>query len=158
MVVNVAYNCLDPNIGLTRTTDYSKRKVFFGDTGLLVTQIFNDSNVSIQNSIYKQLILDKLAFNYGIVMENGVAQALTFSGHNLFFYRFDRHEIDFLLVEGKKLIPIEVKSSSYKSYRSLDMFKEKYRERIKKSYVIYRKNLKKDKDIIYIPFYMTMFL
>ena len=48
-----------------------------------------------------------IGVNMGMVMENAVAQALVCSGHELFFHRFDRYEIDFLLTSGKKLLPIE---------------------------------------------------
>lgn len=158
MIVNIANNCFDPNIGMNRTKDYSKQKIYMGDTGLLVTAIFADSQLPIEQSIYKQLIIDKLSLNMGMVMENSVAQSLVCSGHELFFHRFDRYEVDFLLTSGKKLIPIEVKSSSYSTHKSLDNFKNKYSSRIKNSYVIYNKDIKREGDVTYIPFYMAMFL
>lgn len=158
MIVNIANNCMDPTIGLNRTKEYSMQKIYMGDTGLLVTSIFADSELPIEESIYKQLIVDKLGLNIGMVIENAIAQALVCSGHELFFHRFDRYEVDFLLTSGKKLLPIEVKSSSYSTHKSLDNFKLKYSERVKDSYVIYSKDLKREGDITFIPFYMTMFL
>lgn len=158
MVVNIANNCSDPSVGLSMTKDYSKQKIYMADTGLLVTAIFADSKVPIEESIYKQLIIDKLGVNIGMIMENVIAQTLVSKGYELYFHRFDRYELDFLIISGKKIIPIEVKSSSYKSHKSLDKFREKYSNRIKESYVIYSKDLKKEGNITYIPFYMTMFL
>ncbi len=158
MIVNVANNCADPNIGLNLTKNYSKQKIYMADTGLFVTSIFADSKEPIEQSIYKQLIVDKLGVNMGMVMENAVAQAFVCSGHELYFHRFDRYEVDFLLTSGKKLIPVEVKSSSYSTHRSLDEFQSKYSDRVKKSYVIYSKDLKSDGNVTFIPFYMTMFL
>ena len=158
MVVNIANNCTDPSVGLNRTKDYATQKIYMGDTGLLVTSIFADSKLPIEDSIYKQLIVDKLGVNMGMVMENAVAQALVCSGHELFFHRFDRYEIDFLLTSGKKLLPIEVKSSSYSTHKSLDKFQDKYSDRVKNSYVIYSKDVKREGNTTYIPFYMTMFL
>lgn len=158
MIVNVANNCTDPSVGLNRTKDYQRQKIYMGDTGLFVTAVFADSKMPIEQSIYKQLILDKPSVNIGMVIENAVAQALTASGHELFFHRFDRYEIDFLLTSGKKLLPIEVKSSSYHSHKSLDNFQAKYSDRVKESYVIYGKDVKREGNITFIPFYMTMFL
>lgn len=158
MIVNIANNCTDPTIGLNRSKDYSTQKIYMGDTGLLVTSIFADSKLPIEESIYKQLIVDKLGVNIGMVMENVVAQSLVCSGYELFFHRFDRYEVDFLLTIGKKLVPIEVKSSAYDTHKSLDNFQHKYSERVKTSYVIYGKDLKREGNITYIPFYMTMFL
>ncbi len=158
MIVNIANNCMDPSVGMNRTKDFSKQRIYMGDTGLLVTAIFADSKEPIEESIYKQLIVDKLGVNIGMVMENAIAQALVCSGYELFFHRFDRYEIDFLLSIGKKLLPIEVKSSSYSSHKSLDKFQEKYPNRIADSYVIYSKDIKREGNVTYIPFYMTMFL
>lgn len=158
MIVNIANNCTDPSVGLNRTKDYQRQKIYMGDTGLFVTAVFADSKMPIEQSIYKQLILDKPSVNIGMVIENAVAQALTASGHELLFHRFDRYEIDFLLTSGKKLLPIEVKSSSYSSHKSLDNFQTKYSDRVKESYVIYGKDVKREGNITFIPFYMTMFL
>lgn len=158
MIVNIANNCTDPHVGLNRTKDYSTQKIYMGDTGLLVTAIFADSKLPIEESIYKQLILDKLGVNIGMVIENAVAQMLVCSGYELFFHRFDRYEVDFLITSGKKLIPIEVKSSSYTTHKSLDNFQTKYSDRVKESYVVYSKDLKREGNITYIPFYMAMFL
>ena len=158
MIVNIANNCTDPSVGLNRTKDYQRQKIYMGDTGLFVTAVFADSKMPIEQSIYKQLILDKTSVNIGMVIENAVAQALTASGHELLFHRFDRYEIDFLLTSGKKLLPIEVKSSSYHSHKSLDNFQAKYSDRVKEPYVIYGKDVKREGNITFIPFYMTMFL
>lgn len=158
MIVNIANNCTDPSVGLNRTKDYSAQKIYMGDTGLLVTAIFADSKLPIEESIYKQLIVDKLGIHMSMVMENAVAQALVCSGYELYFHRFDRYEVDFLISSGKKLQPIEVKSSSYSTHKSLDQFQNKYSDRVKNSYVIYSKDVKREENITYIPFYMTMFL
>lgn len=158
MIVNIANNCTDPSVGLNRTKDYQRQKIYMGDTGLFVTAVFADSKMPIEQSIYKQLILDKPSVNIGMVIENAVAQALTASGHELLFHRFDRYGIDFLLTSGEKLLPIEVKSSSYSSHKSLDNFQTKYSDRVKESYVIYGKDVKREGNITFIPFYMTMFL
>ncbi len=157
MIVNIANNCSDPGVGMNRTKDFSRQKIYMGDTGLLVTAIFADSKELIEQSIYKQLIVDKLGVNIGMVMENAVAQVLVSSGYELFFHKFERYEVDFLLSDGKKLLPIEVKSSSYSSHKSLDKFQEKYSDRVKTSYVIYGKDIKREGNTTYIPFYMTLF-
>jgi len=51
-----------------------------------------------------------------------------------------------------------VKSSGYKSHKSLDEFCIKYSDRIQHKYLIYTKDYKREKDVEYIPVYMTMFL
>ena len=158
MTVNVAYNVTDPNIGFSLTKDYGKQKIFMGDTGLLVTQIFRDSDKPINESVYKQLVLGKIGINMGMVCENAVAQMLRASGRELYFHVFERYEIDFIATDGKKLIPTEVKSSGYKSHISIDKFCEKFSSRIKTSYVVYGKDLKREGNITYIPFYLVPYI
>ena len=143
-------------------------KCYMCDTGLLFSMAF-DENQIISEELYKQIMRDKLAINKGMLYENAISQMLVANGHKLFFYtRFneDKHrndiEIDFIITESNsinsKIIPIEVKSSKNYSTISLHRFIEKYKTRIKNSYVIHPKNLKIENGIIYIPPYMTICL
>ena len=122
------------------------------------SQIFMNSNLPIQESIYKQLIVDKISLNLGMIFENVIAQILRSRGYDLYFHNFDHHEIDFMLSKGKKIIPLEVKSSAYKNHKSLDLFCQKYSKQISERYVIYAKDLRTDGNTVFIPFYMAMFL
>lgn len=67
-------------------------------------------------------------------------------------------EIDFLITEGKKIAPVEVKSNNYTSHSSLDKFRNKFSSKIGNSYVLYSKNIMIKDGIIHLPFYMAMFL
>ena len=53
---------------------------------------------------------------------------------------------------------MEVKSSGYKTHKSLDVFTEKYSNHILKRYLVYTKDLSKEQDIFCIPVYMVPFL
>ena len=55
----------------------------------------------------------------------------------------------------REICPVEIKSSGYNSHKSLDRFHEKYSGRILQRYLVYTKDLKKDKDILCIPAYMS---
>lgn len=158
MIVNIANDCTDPNFAPELNVNLSKQKIYMGDTGLLISQLFKTSDAPIEQSIYKQLIVDKINLNLGMAFENVVAQMLRTNGHELYFHSFGRYEIDFLLSQGKKVSPIEVKSASYKSHKSLSAFCEKYSERVINPYVIYSKDLKTEGQITYLPIYMTMCL
>lgn len=157
--VNVAYRADDPNVGMELTTDKSSYKMYLCDTGLFVTLAFWDKKFT-ENIIYQKLLNDKLDANLGYVYENAVAQALASSGNKLFYYTWptdDRHnyEIDFLLSLGFKIWPLEVKSSGYKTHKSLDEFCQKFSGRISGRYFIYTKDLKKDGETLMIPVYMA---
>ena len=161
--VLVSYKSDDPNAGLTRTKDLENFKLFVCDTGLFTTMLFMDKDFT-DNIIYEKLLSDKLSVNLGYLYENVVAQILKANGNSLFYYTFldekSRHnfEIDFLLARNNKVCPIEIKSSGYKTYASLDAFSEKYSSRILNKYLVYTKDLGKDKDVFSVPVYMTMFL
>ncbi|WP_455096710.1 ATP-binding protein [Prevotella koreensis] len=157
-----SYHSNDPNVGMSLTKDISKYKIFCADTGLFVTLAFWDKDHT-ENVIYQKLLNDKLSTNLGYVYENIIAQMLTFSGNKLFYYTWPKdathnYEIDFLLSRGAKLHPIEVKSSGYNSHASLDAFCEKFSHIIERRYLIYTNDLKKEKDTLLLPVYMTPFL
>lgn len=153
------HHCTDPNVGMSLFKDLSRFKIFMADTGLFVTLCFWDKDYT-ENVIYDKMLKDKLDVNLGYVYENVVAQTLASTGNNLFYYTFpkdDKHnyEIDFLLSRGNKLVPIEVKSSGYKSHKSLDMFCEKFSSRVGDRLLIYTKDYIRDGKTIYLPVYMA---
>jgi predicted AAA+ superfamily ATPase len=69
-----------------------------------------------------------------------------------------KYEVDFILSQKNKIMPIEVKSSGYKTHKSLDMFIEKYSNRISEKYLIYTKDYRKEKGITMLPIYMAPYL
>lgn len=163
MVVNMAYHANDPSAGMALHQDPNKYKMFAGDTGLFVTLAFWDSKFT-DNTIYHKLLADKLGTDLGYVYENVVAQMLKASGHELYYYTFPtgsgkhNYEVDFLIADGDKVSPVEVKSSGYKAHTSLDAFCGKFSSRIRNKYLVYTKDMRKDGDVLYLPVYMTMFL
>lgn len=164
MIVNTCFNATEPTIGLALSADHTTQKCYMADTGLLVTQTFMD-NAFTENEIYKAILFDRLTINEGMIMENIVAQMLRANGHKLYFYsrndalnRANHIEIDFLITSSKKISPIEVKSSNYRSHASLDKFKKKYSSNIGTSYILYTKDVMIKDDIVHLPIYMGMFL
>lgn len=157
-----SYHSNDPNVGMSLTKDRSKFKIFCADTGLFVTLAFWDKDHT-ENIIYQKLLNDKLSTNLGYVYENIIAQMLAATGNKLFYYTWPKdkthnYEIDFMLSRGAKLHPIEVKSSGYKTHKSLDVFCQRYSHVIEQRYLIYTKDLKKDKETLLLPVYLTPFL
>ena len=164
MVVNTCFNATDPGVGLALSADNTTQKCYMADTGLLVTHTFMD-NAFTENELYRAILFDKLNINEGMIMENIVAQMLRTNGHKLYFYsrsdtdnRENHMEIDFLITEGKKIAPIEVKSSNYTSHSSLDKFRNKFSSKIGNSYILYSKDVMIKDGIIHLPFYMAIFL
>lgn len=115
------------------------------------------------NELYIKLLLDKLPTDLGYVYENVVAQLLQTAGNSLYYTTFKssdeskkrNYEIDFLISKKDKICPVEVKSSGYKSHKSLDEFQKKYSSRIACRYILYTKDVRKEADIICLPVYMA---
>lgn len=161
--VLVAYHANDPNVGMSSSIDLEKFKLYLADTGLFVTLMFKDADFT-QNAVYEKLLADKLPVNLGMVYENVVAQELTAQGHGLFYHTWRKegsthnYEIDFILSEGKKICPVEVKASRYKTHVSLDNFCEKFSSRVGRQFLVYTKDMRNDGAVTCVPTYMARFL
>lgn len=166
MITNQYFNCTDPNVGLALNEDRTYIKCYMGDTGLLISHAFTESEIESEE-LYKHLILGRLSINEGMIFENAIAQTLVSNGYDPYFYvhyNKEKHrndiEIDFLISNKSKtryrIFPIEVKSTDKYSTTSLERFIEKYQSRIGQAYVIHTKNLRVSDKIMYIPAYMTV--
>lgn len=163
-LVNLCYNITNPNIDLSFTKDEVSFKCYQLDVGLLVTQAYANKSY-IDNEIYKAILFDRLNVNNGMIAENFVAQTLKAKGYDLFYYEKNDNDViennmkvDFLIVQDKKINPIEVKSGEYKKHTSIDRFKDKYKKLVGKRYILHTKDLKVEDDTLYLPLYMAMFL
>lgn len=167
-LVNLAYNSLDPNIGLKLTKDDSSFKCYLGDTGLLLTMVF-DENPETAPEIMKKIAMGKLEFNKGMLIENIVSQIFTASGRKLYFYSSysrdaaDRMEVDFLLSKSTltnkhNIIPIEVKSSTNYTLSSLRKYIAKFDSYVTSPIVLHFNDYEEKDGIKYLPIYMTSLL
>ena len=170
MVVNMCYNATEPSVGLMLNQDRTSLKIYMADTGLLLSQSFGSEEL-VDEEIYKKILLDKLSFNKGMVVENIVAQMLRSAGHSLFFYSNptresaeDRMEIDFLITKSRvtsrhNISPIEVKSGQRYTLTSLRKCIKKYDRDLATPYVIHPADLRiSDEGITFLPLYMTPLL
>lgn len=164
LTVNFTYRTTDPNVGFGLHKDAESFRIYLSDTGLFVTLAFWDKDVA-ENPIYEKLLSDTLSADLGYVYENVTAQMLRSGGNALYYYTFPAdkekkkyYEIDFLISKGSKIDPIEVKSSGYRTHKSLDVFRERYSSRIGCPIMLYTKDLRWEKGILYLPVYMTPML
>ena len=105
-----------------------------------------------------------------MLVENIVAQMLTASGHQLFFYSnasrenaADRMEIDFLvekstLTNAHNICPIEVKTGKNYTLSSLKKFRQKFTKQLATPYVVHYQDYKEVDGIVYLPIYMVPML
>ncbi len=168
-VVNPCYNSTEPNIGLKMNVDYSKFKLYLNDTGLLLSHAFGEDRKGMQD-LYRKLMLGKLEFNKGMMVENLVAQMLVASGKHLYYYANaqkgdteEQMEIDFLIrkpiiTSKHNICPIEVKSTQRYTTSSLNKFREKFKPYLHTSFIIHSGDLKVENGICYLPLYMASLL
>ena len=62
----------------------------------------------------------------GAVTENYVAQQLKAKGYDLFYWKDNAYELDFILQKDELIIPLEVKAAHHKRSRSLMAYINKY--------------------------------
>lgn len=168
-IVNIAYNCTAPNVGLRLNMQRNTLKCYMADTGLLISLAF-DENGKVPTELYRKLILNKLEVNKGMLVENIVAQMFVAAGHKLYFYSNssreqsdDRMELDFLIAKSKltsrhNIVPIEVKSSQRYTLSSIRKCMEKFENHISTPIVLSGADVKEEDGITYLPYYMTPFL
>ena len=163
MTVNVALHSNDPSAGLAMHVNPDCFKLYCCDSGLFVTLALWDTDYT-SNVLYAKLLGDKLTADMGYIYENVVAQMLVANGRKLYYHTWPtpdskRHyEVDFLIPDGGKIDAIEVKSSKSKEHASIDAFAKKYSQRLKQSFLVHGKDMRKEGVLKCLPFYMTQFL
>lgn len=120
-------------------------KLYLSDVGLLMTmakipyQIISREN---EHNLFK-----------GAVTENYVAQQLKAKGYEVYYWKNNTHEVDFILQKEAEIIPIEVKSSVNTRSRSLKQYIEIYKPDL--SIRISQKNFGLVDGIKSVPLYAT---
>ena len=101
-------NCLNyPELPLKGNVDNSKYKLYYPDTGLLISTLDEEAQEDLR--VNKNLGVYK-----GALYENFVAEAFVKQGLGLFYYKKDNStlEEDFFVRSKNELIPVEVKSNN----------------------------------------------
>ena len=122
--------------------DSSKFKIYLSDVGLLR---------SLSNLDYREVLLDKNEMFKGVLTENYIACCLYPKSKELYYYNFDKYEIDFLIKIDGDIIPVEVKSGVRTSSKSLNEYIKKYNP--KYAIRISSKNFGFEANIKSIPLY-----
>jgi hypothetical protein len=118
-------------------------KLYFSDVGLLmaITRVPYMTMVrENEHNLFK-----------GAVTENYVAQHLRAKGYDLYYWKNNTSEVDFLLQQEENIIPIEVKSSTNKRSRSLMEYMRQYQPL--HSIRISRRNFGFNEGIKSVPLY-----
>ena len=125
----------------------SKFKLYLSDVGLLR---------ALSNLDYREILLDKNEMYKRVLTENYIACELYPKNKELYFYNFNKYEIDFLINIMGDIIPIEVKSGRRTTSKSLNEYIKKYHP--KYSIRISTKNFGIERNIKSVPLYAVFCL
>lgn len=117
-------------------------KLYLSDVGLLR---------SLSNLDYSEILLDKNEMYKGVLTENYIACEFYPKSKELYYYNFDKYEIDFLIKIDGDIIPVEVKSGRRTNSKSLNEYIKKYNP--KYSIKISSKNFGFENNIKSVPLY-----
>lgn len=152
-IINMCYCMEFPELPLNGNYDPDKFKLYFADTGLLVSLLDEEAGDDLRAN-------KNLGVYKGALYENVVAEALKKSGYNLFYYRRDDStlEEDFFIRSKDSLIPVEVKARNgrAKTMRTL-IGSEKYSD-IRYGFKLSYSNIGYSDQIYTFPYFCTFLL
>lgn len=146
------YNIDEPRVPLKLNELRNLFKLFQNDVGLLAAQY--------ADGIQLRILQGDVNINNGAIYENAVAQELHAHGWKLYYFNSKKQgEVDFVLEQDEKIIPIEVKSGKdYQRHVALSNILANSEYKIQEAIVLSNNNLSTKNTIIYAPVYMTMFM
>ena len=146
------FNTTEPTIPLMLNEKSALFKLFISDVGLLTTIYGKSCKLKIVNK--------EGDINKGAVFENVVAQELHAHGYPLYYYNSKKFgEIDFIVEQNGKSLPIEVKSGkAYNKHSALNNLLDVKEYGIEGAFIFTNDNVKIEGKFNYLPIYMVMFL
>ena len=151
-VAQGVFNTTEPTIPLMLNEKSALFKLFISDIGLLTTIYGKSCKLKIVNK--------ESDINKGAVFENVVAQELHAHGYPLYYYNSKKFgEIDFIVEQNGKSLPIEVKSGkAYNKHSALNNLMNAKEYGIEEAFIFTNDNVKIEGKLNYLPIYMVMFL
>lgn len=137
-----------PGLPLSAYDDLSAFKIYLCDAGLLrvmaqlPAEIFRTDNMLYQEfkgAMTENMVLQSLAAHFEVLPRYWVSAG--------------RAEVDFLLQDGTRLLPVEVKSGTSLTGKSLSVYMKQYQPEIALRYSM--NNLKSDGNLLNIPVFMA---
>lgn len=144
------YNVNKTAFPLKAYNDLSCFKIYMNDVGLLRKMSNLDSKIVLEgNKLFEEF---KGAFteNYALNMLNIIYENVPN------YFTFDRNEIDFVIQNKNKIIPIEIKSSTSTNNHSLTKYNEKFKNNL--SIRLSLNNLAQDGKILNVPLFLIEYI
>lgn len=146
-----SYNVTEPQPPLQLNEKRNIFKLFMNDTGLLCA--------ACMKNIQFDILQGNVAVNMGSILENLFAQAIKCNGFSLNYFESKKYgEIDFVVQNGMMIDLIEIKSGNdYTKHPALDNMMKTDNWSFGEKIVFCKGNIRKQGEILYLPWYMIMF-
>ena len=145
------YNTKELSSPLMINADRNIMKLFMGDVGIL-------NYITLDKELRLELLKEDISINYGSIYENYVAQELTAHGFDsIYYYNSKKNgEIDFVIEQYGKVMPIEVKSGKdYKRHSAINNILNINDYGIDEAIVFNNKNREVKDKVVYLPIYVV---
>ena len=166
-IINIVKNVSTLESPLALNTKEDRFKLYFCDTGLLMSKLINISNEKM-NEAYFNFIIGKNIINMGSIYESIAVQQLALKDYKIYYHTYvlydekinksKTYELDLVYEEDFKVNVVEVKSSKNYTTTSLDNIKRKYPQLKINKKIFGIKNLKYESDKIVVPIYLIIYL
>lgn len=152
-LLSICYCLQYPELPLKGNFDPSKYKLYVADTGLLLAMLDDEAR--------EDLLRNKnLGVYKGALYENFVAEALSKSGYDLFYYRKEDStlEMDFFVRTAEDLIPVEVKAGNTASASLRKLVTSDRYESIHSGIKLARANIGRSDAFLTMPWFCAFLL
>lgn len=152
-IVSLCYCLNSPELPLKGNYDETKFKIYFSDTGLLISCLDDEAQDDLRGN-------RNLGVYKGALYENFVAEALRKQNYGLYYYKKDDGilEQDFFIRSKNVLIPIEVKAKTSKAKSMINLINgSKYKD-IKHGIKFSNNNIGYSNSILTFPYFCSFML
>ena len=152
-MVNICYRMEFPELPLGGNYEPDTFKLYFADTGLLVSMLDDESQEDLRAN-------KNLGVYKGALYENMVGEALVKQGYRLFYYKREDStlEEDFFLRSSASLIPVEVKAKSGKAKSMKTLISSDRYPDIRYGFKLSNNNIGHENRIYTFPYFCAFLL
>ena len=152
-MVNICYCMEFPELPLGGNYEPDTFKLYFADTGLLVSMLDEESQEDLRAN-------KNLGVYKGALYENMVGEALVKQGYRLFYYKRDDStlEMDFFIRSAASLIPVEVKVKDGRAKSMKTLIRSDHYPDIRYGFKLSQKNIGHEGSVYSFPYFCAFLL
>ena len=142
-----------PELPIKGNTDYSKFKLYYADTGLLVSQLDEEAQTDVRAN-------KNLGTYRGALYENFVAEAFVKQNLPIAYYKKDDStlEEDFFVRTESELIPVEVKANDNNSKSLRRLIDSEHYPDIRRGIKLSKSNIGNNNGVMTFPYFCAFLL